>query len=198
MDTNTDAKVSPRETIADGKVAPMQAKIEDTEPETLTSKTPQDPCINQNLIDGVSKVLEQWASQHSSQVTSFHSVQAPSMSLGKYVDRLRSYFFCSDACFLAAFIYIDRIIKRHSHIQVCSLSGHRLFAVSLIMAVKYNEDTYYSNAYYAKVAGLRLQEVNKLERHFLRLLDWKLIVQPEEYSMYCELFTAAVGTESTK
>jgi len=155
---------------------------------------PSDACSNQKLMDGLSKVLAQWASQESDRekLTCFHCLRPPNMSMAMYAQRLRTYFFCSDTCFLVGLMYIDRIIKTHPEIQVCDLSCHRLFAVALLVAVKFNEDTYYSNAYYAKVSGLRLQEVNKLEKYFLGLLDWKLIVQPEEYSIYFDLLTAAV------
>lgn len=114
------------------------------------------------------------------------------MSVSDYMARLRTYFFCSDSCFLVALMYIDRVTKRNPHMNICRLSCHRLLFISLILAAKYNEDTYYSNMYYSKVGGLRVQEVNKLEQYFLELLDWKLLVQPEEYDMYLKLLTGVV------
>lgn len=149
---------------------------------------------NDKLMDGLSKVLTQWASQPGDQEehTCFHSQRPPAMSVRDYVDRLRTYFFCSDTCFLVALTYIDRIIKRHPHIRVSLSSVHRLFLIGSVLAAKYNEDTYYSNDYYARVGGLRLKEVNNLEKYFLQLLDWKLLVQPEEYTMYCNLLIGAV------
>lgn len=171
-----------------------QRTSESAQQATLNPLDDKAACNNQRLMDGLSKVLAQWALQPSDreQLTCFHCLRPPNMSMSVYAERLRQYFFCSDTCFLVALMYIDRIIKTHPHIQVCDLSCHRLFAIGLLVAVKFNEDTYYSNAYYAKVSGLRLQEVNKLERYFLGLLEWKLIVQPEEYSIYYNLLTAAV------
>lgn len=116
------------------------------------------------------------------------------MGMSDYAARLRAYFHCSDACFLVALIYVDRIAKRHPYIQVCNASCHRLFVIALVMASKYYEDRYFSNAYYAKVGGVSVREINKLERCFLQLLDWQLSVQPEEYSVYSDLLTAAIDS----
>mmetsp|Transcript_62048 Transcript_62048/g.108633 ORF Transcript_62048/g.108633 Transcript_62048/m.108633 type:complete len:253 (-) Transcript_62048:26-784(-) len=180
---------------SDAHQKPSLVKATTEECHRLASSVSVDTCDSQKLVDGLSKLLDQWAAQQHSgeQVTCFHSVQPPSMSMSAYAARLRTYFLCSDTCLLVALMYMDRIIKKHPHIRVSNLSSHRLFATALVIAVKFNEDKYYSNAYYAKVAGLRLQEVNKLERRFLQLLDWKVIVQQEEYAMYFELITAAAN-----
>lgn len=159
----------------------------------VAAKTEEDATVDDKLIHGLSKVLTQWASQtDSGELTCFHSQKPPPLTMVDYVNRLRTYFFCSDTCFLVALIYIDRLIQMHPRIKVCQLSAHRLFFTAAVIAVKYNEDTYYSNDYYARVGGLRLQEVNKLEKHFLQLLNWKLLVQPEEHHIYCNLVTGAV------
>jgi len=54
----------------------------------------------------------------------------------------------------------------------------------MMLAVKFFDDTYYSNAYYAKVGGVKAPEMNVLEVHFLRLIDWHLYVSPEEFDLY--------------
>lgn len=35
--------------------------------------------------------------------------------------------------------------------------------VSIMVAIKYQDDDYYKNEYYAKVGGITLQEINDLE-----------------------------------
>lgn len=162
-----------------------------------SNMTQWDACSNQHLINGLIKVLAKAASRLGSRelLTKFHSLTPPKVSIADYISRLRMYFFCSDSCFLVALIYMDRVIKHHPHIQLCSLSCHRLFVAALIVTVKFYEDTYYSNAYYAKAGGLVLQEINELESGFLQLLDWKLIVEPHDYAIYFELLrTAALSS----
>ena len=49
--------------------------------------------------------------------------------------------------------------------------------ISMVLAVKYHEDRYLSNEDYARVGGIPKEEVNFLEREFLRNLDYKLYVR---------------------
>lgn len=114
-------------------------------------------------------------------VTVFHSSEEPSISVEEYVARLYRFFRCSSACTLLALIYIDRLIRRHSGFALNVLNVHRLFVTALTVAVKFFDDTYYSNSYYAKVGGLSLKELNRLEATLLILLDFRLHVNPEEF-----------------
>jgi hypothetical protein len=113
----------------------------------------------------------------------FHSCRAPSISVNDYLVRLQHYFKCSDACFLVSLVYISRIIKLNPTTLVLdALSIHRFLAISLVVSVKFNDDVYFSNGFYAKVCGLSMQELNSAEIDFLKLIGWKLSVSPEEYS----------------
>eukprot|EP00931_Biecheleriopsis_adriatica_P091753 TRINITY_DN65635_c0_g1_i1.p1 TRINITY_DN65635_c0_g1~~TRINITY_DN65635_c0_g1_i1.p1 ORF type:complete len:229 (-),score=37.17 TRINITY_DN65635_c0_g1_i1:49-735(-) len=111
----------------------------------------------------------------------FHGIRKPTIGILDYLLRLHQYFFCSEACFLSAMVYIQRIMKCRPDVVVNSLSIHRLLATSLVVSAKFNDDTIYSNVYYAKVTGMDVKELNKSEIAFLKLLDWKLDVSPEEY-----------------
>jgi hypothetical protein len=55
---------------------------------------------------------------------------------------------------------------------------------TVVLAIKYNEDDYYANDYYAKVGGISLQEMNQLEFECLRMLDHILFVNEEFYKKY--------------
>jgi len=114
----------------------------------------------------------------------FHCVREPQLHLRAYLTRLRSYFLCSSECYVLTLAYIDRLIQRHPEIVVSPLSSHRLLITALTLAAKFFDDTFYSNAYYAWVGGLRVEELNSLEKTFLRLLDWRLHIQPEEFEFY--------------
>ena len=56
----------------------------------------------------------------------------------------------------------------------------------MVLAIKYNEDDYYSNKYYAKVGGINLDELNSLEYNFLILLDFDVFIDEETYEKYKE------------
>ena len=55
-----------------------------------------------------------------------------------------------------------------------------------MLAIKYNEDDYYSNKYYAKVGGINLDELNSLEYNFLILLDFDVFIDEDTYEKYKE------------
>merc|ERR1712056_31806 len=99
---------------------------------------------------------------------------------------------CSRACLVTSLVYIDRIVKLHPDFSICDRTIHRLLAVSMLLSAKYYDDVYYSNAYYARVCGLTLKEINSLEHEFLKLVNWKLDVSSEEYVEYRDrVFSAA-------
>lgn len=56
--------------------------------------------------------------------------------------------------------------------------------ISVLVAIKFNEDDFYSNNYYSKVGGISLEETNKLEVAFVELIDYRLFVDEEVYRMY--------------
>ncbi len=130
-------------------------------------------------------------------LTVFHAVREPNVSIQDYLFRIARYFLCSPECFVMALVYVDRIMKRHSDFIVCKLNIHRLIVTSMMLSVKFFDDVYYSNAYYAKVGGVRASEMNVLEAHFLKLIDWHLFVSPEEFDLYKTNVLVAVSGANT-
>merc|ERR1711920_927350 len=99
---------------------------------------------------------------------------------------LQYHFRCQEACFISAMIYVDRVWKVQPSF-VDQLSIHLLFATSLVVSVKFHDDEYYSNKFYAKGIGVGLVELNCLETKFLPLIQWNLDISPDEYSYYLHL-----------
>ena len=128
-------------------------------------------------------------------LTVFHAVRVPSVSIHDYLFRIARYFLCSPECFVISLVYIDRVMKKHSEFAICKLNIHRLIVTSMMLSVKFFDDVYYSNAYYAKVGGVKGSEMNLLEIHFLKLIDWHLFVSPEEFDLYkSNVLVAVSGT----
>jgi len=128
-------------------------------------------------------------------VARFHSVRAPGMLIADYLKRIRKLFLCSDECFVLALVYIDRVGKTDASAEVCDLTVHRLVAAAVMLAAKFHDDMYYSNAHYAKASGLSLKEVNVLEKEMLKLLGWQLHVQPQAYQLYHSLVSQATSQD---
>lgn len=121
-------------------------------------------------------------------VTRFHAVQPPQVSVQDYMVRLQKYFHCSNENFILAFVYLDRVITINpDQLKISTYIIHRLIVTALVIAAKYHDDIYYSNTYYAKVAGVSAAEMNHLEAHFLHLLNWNVHVSPHEYNRYREI-----------
>ena len=49
------------------------------------------------------------------------------------------------------------------------------------MAIKFHDDEYYDNKFYAKVGGISCLDLNELESVFLKCLDYNLFIMPETY-----------------
>eukprot|EP00931_Biecheleriopsis_adriatica_P077711 TRINITY_DN51214_c0_g1_i1.p1 TRINITY_DN51214_c0_g1~~TRINITY_DN51214_c0_g1_i1.p1 ORF type:complete len:206 (+),score=32.46 TRINITY_DN51214_c0_g1_i1:92-709(+) len=120
--------------------------------------------------------------------TAFHSKCEPCLKIAAYFKRIREYFQNSNSSNAVAFILIDRVLKVNSDL-ISRLSLHRFLAVATLVGTKFTDDVYYSNAYYAKVCGMSLQELNRLEACFLRMLDWKVAVDVSEIDAYSQYLT---------
>lgn len=129
------------------------------------------------------------------QVTKFHALKAPGISILQYLERIHKYASCSTECFILALIYIDRLIQRHNFV-LNELNVHRVVLTSILLAAKFFDDAYYNNAYYAKVGGVLVSEINGLEVEFLFRLNFSLHVKPDEFAKYqAKLVSHAVGPE---
>lgn len=56
--------------------------------------------------------------------------------------------------------------------------------VASLLAIKYNEDDFYSNTYYGKIGGINLDEVNKLEEEFVNKIEFTFWIDNELYMKY--------------
>ena len=63
----------------------------------------------------------------------------------------------------------------------------------MIVAIKYNEDDFFSNEFYSKVGGISKKEINKIEYEFLSLIDFSLFVDEEIYNKYNNYITFSIN-----
>ncbi|KAL8450485.1 hypothetical protein Emag_003175 [Eimeria magna] len=153
------------------------------------------------LVTSVASLLQHLASQNKSTgcgAPCFLSASEPMITVSDYVERLARFFQCSRECFILALIYIDRLLQSNKHVWLCPLNVHRLVVTALMVAVKFADDTFYSNAYYAKVGGLPVKEINYLEATLLRMLRFRLHVLPCEFERFYRLvMDASFSTAAT-
>lgn len=114
--------------------------------------------------------------------TRFDGKYAPQITIIDYILRLVECFQCTQECCLLAMVYIDRVLVEHPDVDVTALSVHRLILASVVVAAKFHDDVFFTNAFYAEVGGVNIMELNSLEVRLLDLLGWRTRVSPEEYA----------------
>lgn len=97
--------------------------------------------------------------------------------------RIHKYASCSNECFILALIYVDRLIQSNNFL-LTELNAHRVVITAVLLAAKFFDDAYYNNAYYAKVGGVLVSEMNGLEVDFLFRINFTLHVTPEVFAKY--------------
>jgi len=127
-------------------------------------------------------------------VTKFQCSYAPDVSIISYLERIRKYAKCSDCCFVISLIYIDRMIES-CNVVLTSLNVHRLLITSIMLSAKFLDDLFYNNAFYAKLGGVSVTELNALEIEFLQKIHFSLYVSPESYSKYLSELRRFTGTD---
>ena len=80
-------------------------------------------------------------------------------------------------------IYIDRLIQRNNFL-LTELNVHRVVVTAILLAAKFFDDAYYNNAYYSKVGGVLVSEMNGLEVDFLFRINFSLHVTSELFDKY--------------
>ena len=61
---------------------------------------------------------------------------------------------------------------------------HKILLVAIILAIKFNEDIYYTNCYFAKIGGVSIDELNKMEEKFAFAIQFNLFVEKSLYDKY--------------
>ena len=107
-------------------------------------------------------------SNESAIISVFTSNKTPQISIKKYLTRIMKYSKPETSTVIICLIYIDKICE-NSSLQLSIYNIHRIILSCMILALKYNEDDYYSNKYYAKVGGISLKELNELEYNIMVL-----------------------------
>ena len=81
---------------------------------------------------------------------------------------------------LVTLVYIHRC-KPHLSIETEDWALHRVFLGALILASKYTNDTTLKNSHWSIATGLfGKQDIGRIEREFLEVLDWELAVSESD------------------
>ena len=142
--------------------------------------------INEKLIKKISIILEKVIYLNSNifqkKKSIFNCNFIPNISLYNYIYRIQKYSEVEDNTLILALIYIDRICYNNFIINYYNI--HKIFLVSVVFAIKYNEDNYYTNSYYSKIGGIKINEFNALEKEFASIIDFQFYVKKSLFDKY--------------
>ncbi|RWR89712.1 cyclin-U4-1-like protein [Cinnamomum micranthum f. kanehirae] len=149
-----------------------------------------------SLLQRVAELNDENRQFDQQKITVFHGLTRPTISIHSYLARIFKYANCSSSCFIVAYVYLDRFAQRQPSLPINSFNVHRLLITSVLVAAKFMDDMFYSNAYYAKVGGISTTEMNFLELDFLFGLSFHLNVTPNTFYTYCSYLQREMQLES--
>ena len=113
----------------------------------------------------------------------FVNVKIPKISIEDYLNRIQKYSDLEDSTLVIALIYIDRLLENRN-IILSKYNVYRILLTAVLLAIKYNEDEIYDNSFFAKIFGVTIKELNKLENEFLDLIEFKLFISRKTFQLY--------------
>ena len=113
----------------------------------------------------------------------FSSYTIPTITIKEYLTRIQIYSGVESSTLILALILIDKMCKR-SGILLTYFNIHRILFSSLLISIKYNEDSFFNNTFYSQIAGVKPEELQLLEYTFLEYNDFNVFVKDFEYIQY--------------
>ena len=119
--------------------------------------------------------------KQSKQAFSANSI--PNISIEDYLLRIQTYANMEKSTLIISLIFIDRLCHT-ADVTLTYYNIHRILFTSVLISIKYNEDSFYDNKYYSEIAGVKLKELKLLEYSFISMVTFKLYVSDEIYEKY--------------
>jgi hypothetical protein len=88
-------------------------------------------------------------------------------------------------CLLLALLYVDRICAMHPEFPITMLSIHRLLLAAILVAAKFTDDLIVGEKNFARIGGVTVKELRKLELEFCSLIHFDLNVSDLEFERVC-------------
>ncbi|CAA7403598.1 unnamed protein product [Spirodela intermedia] len=125
------------------------------------------------------------STQKASRISAFDCDLVLDMSIQSFLERIFRYTGAAPSVYVVAYVYIDRLCQRSPGLRVSRRNAHRLLVAGIMVASKFVEDRNYGNSYFARVGGLPLSELNRLEVNLLFLMGFRLHVSLSVFESYC-------------
>ena len=103
----------------------------------------------------------------------------PKLTIEKYLIRIRKYTEAENNTLIAAFILIERFIKKENYI-IGFNNIYRIMLGCVVLAIKLLEDNKYENSEYCQIGGISLKEFNDVEYNLFVRLDFNINITYKE------------------
>ncbi|KAF4632234.1 hypothetical protein G7Y89_g5893 [Cudoniella acicularis] len=173
----------PSPSISTEKSPPKRAKSSQTQVKLLPVK--YEFCEVEDLVVLIANMISELIQTNDrlpprdAALTRFHSRTPPGISVLDYLQRLAKHATLTPPILLSMVYYIDRLCALYPAFTVTTLTIHRFLITAATVASKGLSDSFWNNATYARVGGIRLAELGLLELDFLYRVDWKIVPSPE-------------------
>lgn len=141
------------------------------------------------IIESINKTLEKLINKKKKKKNTINELTAiffsetiPEISVLDYLIRIIKYTYCEESTIILGLIYLDRMCLKN--ILISKYNIHKLLFVSILLAIKNNEDQIYKNDYYCEVSGINLSDLCLMEYNFAILLNFNFYVNDYEYNLY--------------
>lgn len=113
----------------------------------------------------------------------FSAKTIPKISIEDYLKRIQFYANMEKNTLIMSLIYIDRLCKI-ANLTLTYYNIHRILFTSILLSIKYNEDCFFDNKYYAEIAGIKTKELKSLEYNFSTMISFRFFVVNEIFEKY--------------
>ena len=184
------------EALSDDSIEEEDTKSQtDKDKEKAKGNSPEEKEIkNIELINSISKALNTILDKNKNvknykdilkkqSMMYFSANTIPNITIKDYLMRIQNYSEVEKSTLILSLILIDRMCRK-SGILLTHYNIHRILFSSLLVSIKYNEDSYFDNNFYSQIAGVKPNELKLLEYSFLEYNDFNIYVKDDEYKQY--------------
>ena len=184
------------EALSDDSIEEEDTKSQtDKDKEKAKGNSPENKEIkNLELINSISKALNTILEKNKNlknykdilkkqSLMYFSANTIPNITIKDYLVRIQNYSEVERSTLILSLILIDRMCRK-SGILLTHYNIHRILFSSLLVSIKYNEDSYFDNNFYSQIAGVKPNELKLLEYTFLEYNDFNIYVKDVEYQQY--------------
>eukprot|EP01066_Platyproteum_vivax_P011177 Platyproteum_vivax@DN5070_c0_g1_i1.p1 len=134
----------------------------------------------EKIVGVVPAILSEFLDVVSDRKTVFDSDFSERLTILEYLTRINGHFMCSNDAYVIALIYMDRV-PLCKNFPINRNNVYLIFLTCLVLAVKFIDDHYMSNAKYARGGYCTLKALNRMEQKLLGVLNYNLHVLPPEF-----------------